>query len=114
MRFDITPENLGQFISSLLEQLGNHLMDVDDTKDKRTIVNEARQYLRGAHAICVSTSIGEWPQQGNYSSADGMAGLLNHLFEEAHAQMDEIADETLYGFGRDSRTAEELHKQTGH
>lgn len=114
MRFDITPGNLDQFINGLLGRLRSHLDSVVDSDEQRTIINEAHQYLRGAHALCVSTSIGTWPEQGDYSCADGMAGLLNHMFEEGHANMDEIADEALSVFGRSDRAADELPKHTEH
>lgn len=114
MQLDLTPHSLDQFITGLLDQLRNHLEDADDISDRHTIITEARQYLRGANALCASTAINEWPQQGDYSSADGMAGLLNHMFEEGHARMDEIADEALSVFGWRDRVTDGLHKHTGH
>lgn len=114
MRFDITPESLGRFIHGLLDQLRDHLVDADDVNDRQTIINEARQYLRGANALCASAAIGEWPQQDDYCGADGIAGLFEHMFQEAHARMDEIADETLSIFTWNNHTAEGLHKNSGH
>jgi hypothetical protein len=108
LQLDLTPGRLNQFITGLLDQLLHHLDDAGDVSDRQTIINEARQYLRGANALCVSATIGELAQQGDYSGADGMAGLLNHMFEEGHARMDEIADEALSVFGWNGRSVEEL------